>query len=323
MKIEKRGSGSYRVRKTYNKKTYTMTFAEKPTQKDIMAKLAALMENEGIGNDTMRSYINKYIDSKRNVLSPSTIITYERLINVMSDDFLKIRLDKLTQLDVQEEINRYAKDHSPKSVKSLHGFIASVLGLFRPQMVLRTSLPQTIQKDKYTPTSEDIKALLDYTQGTDDHIAFHLGVLSLRRGEICALELSDLEGNELHVHATMVWNRGWIKKESPKTDAGNRIVYLPPALADEIRSKGYFFPYSPNKLLEHLHKYQKELGLPQFKFHDLRHFFASYASTIMPESEAMALGGWKSDRIFKNIYREAYEDNKKKAANLFNQSLFS
>lgn len=323
MKVEKRPSGSYRVRKTYNKRTYTMTFPEKPTQKEIMTKLAELLEQEDIGSDNMRSFINKYIDSKRNVLSPSSILTYERLLNVISDDFLKIRLKDLTQLDVQEEINRYAEDHAPKSVKSLHGFLAAVIGLFRPQMILRTTLPQNIQKDRYTPTEDDIKAILKKAEGTEDHIAFQLGVLSLRRSEICALQMEDLKRNELHVHANMVWNKGWIRKESPKTDAGNRIIYLPPDLAKEIRKKGYFFKYSPNKLAEHLHKYQDELGIPRFRFHDLRHFFASYAASIMGESEAMSLGGWKSDHVFKRIYREAFEKNKKKAASQFNKSLFS
>ena len=322
MKIERLPSGTYRVRKTYNKRTYTLTFSDKPTQKEILSSFAELIENEDVGIETMRNYINKYIDSKRNVLSPSTIITYERFLNVISDDFLRIKLNKLTQIDVQKEINRYSKDHAPKSVKSLHGFLASVIGLFRPQMILRTTLPQNIQKDRYLPTEEDIKALLEHTKGTEDHVAIQLGILSLRRSEICALEMSDLKGNELHVHSNMVWNKKWIKKESPKTDAGNRIIYIPQTLSDEIREKGYFYKLSPNKLNDHLQKYQKELGLPKFRFHDLRHFFASYASTIMSESEAMALGGWASPEIFKKVYREAFEKNKKKAADKLNNSLF-
>ena len=261
MKIEKLPSGSYRVRKMYKKKTFTLIFPYKPTQKEVIVRMAEVIENAGIENYTMKYYSNKYIDSKRNVLSPSTILTYERLTNVISKEFLKKRLGELTQLDVQEEINRYSENHSPKSVKSLHGFIASVLGVYRPNMTLRTTLPQKIIKDRYLPSESDIKSILDKAKGTCDSVAFQLGILSLRRSEICALELEDLKGNELHIHSNMVYNEEneWVKKESPKTDASNRIVYLPESLVEEIHEQGYFFKYTPPKLNEHLHKYQKEL----------------------------------------------------------------
>ena len=187
---------------------------------------------------------------------------------------------------------------------------------------MNTTLPQRESKESYLPSEEDIKAILDAAKGTEDSIGFQLGVLSLRRGEVCALEMDDLKGNELHVHATMVWHNGWIRKETAKTDAGNRIVYLPQKLVDEINEKGYFFQYSPQKLNEHLQKLQKDLGIPKFNFHDLRHYFASYAATIMPEADAMALGGWASDYVFKQVYRESMQDKRKESAELLLKSLF-
>lgn len=322
MKIEKLPSGSYRVRKTYNGKTYTLTFSDRPSQKEILDRLWELSSDADISDGSMRFYIKKYIESKSNVLSPSSIVTYERFLNVLSKDFLQKELRTLTQFDVQEEINLYAKKHAPKTVKSLHGFIASVIGLFRPQMILRTTLPQKIESDRYLPTEQDIKAIIEAAKDTEDSIGIQLGVLSLRRSEVCALEMSDLNGNELHIHANMVWNKGWIKKESPKTDAGNRIVYLPDSLVEEIHNKGYFFKYSPNKLLDHLHKYQEALNIPRFRFHDLRHYFASYAATIMPEADAMALGGWRSDYVFKQIYRDSMKDKRKASAERFLKDVF-
>jgi hypothetical protein len=54
----------------------------------------------------------------------------------------------------------------------------------------------------------------------------------------------------------------------------------------------------------------------------MRHYFASYAATLMPESDAMALGGWKSDAIFKQVYRESMKDSRKKSAEKLNRKLF-
>ena len=323
MKLEKLPSGSYRATQMYKGKRYRVTFDHKPTDKEVTIALANKMQEVNVGErGTFEQYANEYIESRSNVLSPSSIITYERLINAISDEFKHKNLYDVSQPDVQKEINSYAVNHAPKSVRSLHGFISSVLGLYRPQFVLHTALPQKKPAEFYLPTQNDIKAILDNAKGTEDSIGFQLGVLSLRRGEICALEMSDLKGNELHIHSTMVWNKGWIKKETPKSDAGNRIVYLPSELVKEIRKRGYFFKYSPNKLNEHLHKHQDKLNIPSFRFHDLRHYFASYAATIMPESDAMALGGWKSDHVFKQVYRESMEEKRKKSAQKYLEDMF-
>lgn len=323
MRLEKLPSGSFRATQMYKGKRYRITFDHKPTAKEVNIAISEKLQDDEVEiRGSFEKAAREYIDNRRNVLSPSSVITYERLINAISKEFKNTNLYDVDQALVQREINLYAKSHAPKTVRALHGFISAVMGSYRPQMILRTTLPQKKPKESYLPTQDDIKAILDSAKGTEDSIGFQLGVLSLRRGEICALDLSDLKGNELHVHATMVWNKKWIKKEAPKTDAGNRIVYLPDSLVKEIKSKGYFFKYSANKLNDHLHKYQKELGIPRFRFHDLRHYFASYASTIMSEADAMALGGWKSDHIFKQVYRESMADKRKSAAEKYLKDMF-
>ena len=322
MKIEKRSTGSYRVRKMYKGETYTLTFDHKPAQAEVIEQLNSILNDNTTANGTFEAYAREYIRDRENVLSPSSIRTYNNLINSMTDDFKHLNIKRLDQADVQREINRYAQKHAPKTVRSYHGFISAILATYRPSMTLRTTLPQKKITERYLPSEEDIKAILDAAKGTEDSIGFQLGVMSLRCSEICALEMSDLIGNELHIHANMVRDKKWQRKETPKTDAGNRIIYLPDALVKEINEKGYFFKYTPNKLNLHLQKYQTELKIPKFRFHDLRHYFASYASTIMPESDAMALGGWKSDYVFKQVYRESMKEKRKESAQKYIDNMF-
>ncbi len=136
MKIEKRSSGSYRVRKMYKGKTYTLTFDGKPTQKEVVLKMAEKLEKaqENHKSMTFRTAAEKYIEAKRNVLSPSTIRGYNGILKQISESVLDESIYDVTAMDVQKEINRYSKEHSPKSVYNFHGFISAILGMFCPNL---------------------------------------------------------------------------------------------------------------------------------------------------------------------------------------------
>lgn len=321
MKLEKLSSGSYRYRKMVNGERIYITFDHKPSEREITLRLAERMTDNG-KKDTLRHCIADYISTRESILSPSSIRTYNNFKNIIGSNLLDKDIYCITQTDIQREINRYATDHSPKSVRSLHGFISSVLSVYRPQFVLRTSLPRNDVKPRFRPNTEQIKAILNATEGTALNVCIQLGILSLRRGEICALTLSDLDGNELHINKTMVYNKKWIVKETPKTEESNRTIIIPDALADEIRDRGYIFNLSPQKLNDHLHKVTDELGIPRFRFHDLRSYFASYASTLnIPEADIMKMGGWKSDFVFKRIYRESLDESYKESAKRISDSI--
>lgn len=75
------------------------------------------------------------IESKRNVLSPSTIREYCRILEHMPEKFLCLNVHDITQIDIQTEINRLAKELSPKTVRNRHGFISAVLGTYCPNLI--------------------------------------------------------------------------------------------------------------------------------------------------------------------------------------------
>ena len=142
MKIEKLTDNTYRVRKQYKGRTYAICFDHKPTQKEAMIRMTEKMQVETDGSKgKFEEYADKYIRSKENVLSPSTIGGYRKIIRCLSAEFKAKQLFDIQQIDIQNEINRYAVDHAPKSVRNLHGFISAVFAVFRPNMNISTTLP--------------------------------------------------------------------------------------------------------------------------------------------------------------------------------------
>ena len=323
MKLEQLPSGSYRVKKIVKGVTYRVTFDHKPTQKEITIALAERIQDEGVNKGTFYKYAREYIENKKGVVSPATIRTYNTKLDQLSDDFKNENIYELDSNKVQHEISIFALDHAPKTTKTLYGFISSVLTAYRPNLKLRVKLPQSIVKESYEPQNEDIKRILEHAQDTEYSIPFQLGILGCRRGEICAASIDDLEGNNLWIHRSKVYNGTWIVKESPKTDASNRILPLPESLANQIREQGYIYNNHPNALNKAIHRYQKQLGIPPFKFHALRSYFASYAHSLgVPDADIMALGGWETDTIMKKVYRKSMEESKKQSMDLITKNLF-
>ena len=303
--VEKLPSGTYRIRKQINGKRVSILFDHEPKQAEII-KAINEKADEIPKQGSFQSCAESYIKSKDMVISPSTIKGYTSILNALPKDFTKMELSKITQIDIQTVINDYAANHTPKTVRNVHGFISAVLRQFRPDMNIYTTLPQKREYEHYIPSEEDIIKILDATKDNPFyHIPFQLGIMGLRRSEVCALTIDDIDGNSLTINKAMVKdvNNQWVIK-STKTTAGTRKIYIPDALVSEIERYGKVFDGEPTSLLNGLNRYQDKLGIPRFRFHDLRVFFCSFAHyNGVSDQNIMSTGGWKSMSTMQRIYR--------------------
>lgn len=312
MSIEKLPSGSYRFKKMVHGKLIRHTFDHKPDDLEISLLIVEQSKAITLSDKIFYQAALEYIKSKENVLSPTTIKAYNSIVKNMSEDFKLLKLSDISNITVQKEVNDYSVNHSYKSTKNYYGFISSVLALFCPDLSLRITLPPKEVKRYIMPSNDDIKVLLKAVKGTKYSIPFQLGILGLRRSEVCALSIDDLNGNILTINKSKVkdLNNQWIIKPFTKTTDSTREILIPEPLADEIREKGYIYNGSPDTLGNKLRRIQRKEGLPLFPLHSLRHYFVSYCHFKgIPMSYVQKMGGWaKSSDVMRRVYQDTLED---------------
>lgn len=149
--------------------------------------------------------LEDYISSRENILSPCTIRDYRGIQRNYIPSLMNIKIDDITQDDIQKAINLEAVKLSPKTVRNIHGLISSALRIYRPSMALNTALPKKKRVELHIPSDAEVKILMNAVQGTELEIPVLLAAfVPMRRGEICALEHSDINGNVIHVCKNMV-----------------------------------------------------------------------------------------------------------------------
>lgn len=328
MYIEKRES-SYRVVQMFEGKKYSVTVDHKPSKAEALILINEKISVKSFAGEkkTFENAALEYVEAKKNVLSPRSVREYKLYPARLPKWFTELPVQAINQTDVQKCINDLAKDKAPKTVKSLHGFISSVLKMFRKDLVLKTTLPQKVKKDVYIPTKEEVNRILEYTLKNNPmfYAAIYLAAHGLRREEILALELTDLSAdNILTINKAIVQDEtnSWISKTTKTTDS-TRTVPIRADLGDFIRKQGYIYNGAPQSISNYLKRTENELGIPEFSLHKLRHYFASQLlSNNVPMADVKVLGGWKDDAVLKEVYAHAMksrteQDKRKLMENLF------
>ena len=196
-----------------------------------------------------------------------------------------------------------------------------------------TTIPKIEKKAKPVLLEEQIEQFMKVVE--DDlmwHDFFYTELMTgLRRGEICGLQWKDFdeEAGTLHVQRTIKFlNKSLIIGET-KTNEGNRKFVLPKSVADMFRERKktccteWIFPQqykpelpvNPATAYHALKRILAEAGLPDMRFHDLRHTFATHAASsgIDPRTLSGILGHTKASFTL-DTYTHVTTDMQKQAA---------
>lgn len=289
------------------KRTCEAMAAEWASNKEILAQSSTVM--------TLSDAMTEYIDQRVNIMSPRTIDDYRRYQKRYYDSIIDKRIDVISSSDLQGIVNTLAVDHSQKTVCNIYGFVHTVLTTYQKDRAFNVDLPKKQKVQRYIPTEEDIKKILDASAGTVMELPILLAVFGpMRRGEISALSVDDIDGNVVHVHRNAVKKAKdeWVIK-SPKSYAGDRYITYPDFVAAKFPKTDPVVAICPDTITKNFIILRKSLGLPEYRFHDLRHFSASFQlASGSDESTVMQRGGWGDARTLREVYQHVVEEKARK-----------
>lgn len=296
-------------------------------KKDAQAWLAVNPQDGP--NISLNEACERFLEVRSGTLSPSTWADYKHRVEYLRGvypDLFKLPIKavdtaRMQWLANELSVKKHAKSEKKTiSAKTVNGYISLLKTILRTYGIRidDVQLPQYQKPDLNIPETELVKRLLDSVAGTHLEVPVLLAALGpMRRGEICALKMEDIDfaNNIIHVREARVRSYdGTLVDKDPKTAAGNRDILFPAAVIQKIADQGYVTHCAPNTISGNFARHLKRHSLPPFRFHDLRHYAASFLLSLqIPPVYVKERGGWESDETMRR-YIHALEQKKNEFA---------
>ena len=191
---------------------------------------------------------------------------------------------------------------SPTTVRGVYNTLHHALktaveeGLLPVDPAASVTPPKVTHKAKTILNHEQLEILKSAVKRDEIWCDFFLTELTtgLRRGELCGLKWEDFDeaAGTLKICRTIRAKKGGgVGEGATKTYAGTRTILLPSSTDNLLRERKrsavtqWIFPdplrperpVSPGSAYRRLKAILEETGLPDLRFHDLRHTFATHA----------------------------------------------
>lgn len=321
-KAKKLPSGSYRCQAYIGtdengKRRYKSFTASTKKKAELMAAefVNSAKREEKINAKTFGEAMLEYNETKKKFISPSTYVGYESLRNTVLLELSQKPISEITEKTVQKYIDSITDRISPKTIMNRISYINSVLKYEKLQPIQDITRPKKKMAEIHIVTDTDMRKLLKATEGTELGLAIRLAAfIPARRSEICALNADDFHGNYVTINKAVVLNkdREWVLKD-PKSYSSYRTVQLPKEIIKLIPRSGKVISANPDKLYKQFKKMLDSLGM-DFRFHDLRHYGATFLHAQgIPDKYIMQRGGWSNVATLQNIYTHCLPETTDKA----------
>ena len=279
---------------------------------------------------TLGEWLDKWLNEHMAFsIRESTKQGYSRYIEYIKPHLGHKQVSAITTADVQKMYNKLkesgrVRNHptmghqlSDSMVRSIHMMLHEAMEYaMREHMILKnptegTTIPKAAEKEMQILNEAQIRTFMEAIK--QDEIwrdFFYLELMTgLREGEICALKWSDFDSEAGKLAVCRTLHKDGTTGET-KTYSGMRSIKLPKSAAEMLRERKktavseWIFPnpVKPERAVtgqaayNRLKKILKKCDLPNIRFHDLRHTFATQAIAggVDPKSLSHLLGHTKA-----------------------------
>ena len=310
---------------------------------------------------TLGEWLDRWLtDYKENTVRPGTLAGYRSCIeNYIKPQLGGKQVSLVTSQDVQKlyrklKENGRVREHprfgyalSDTTINRLHAIFHQAMedALHAHIIAKNPTVGATVPKASHAPkrvlTDKELDTFLDAVR--EDRIwgdFFYVELTTgLRRGEICGLMWQDFDARNgvLQVRRTL-HNRklGVDMLGKTKTRSGERTIVLPRSTAEILRRRKenaitqWIFPdpvrpelpLSPNCAYTHMKAILHKAGLPDIRFLDLRHTFATHAIASGVDAKTLSgILGHTNASFTLDIYTHITGDMQRAAAASIDRSI--
>ena len=280
---------------------------------------------------TVGDLVDAYINSRSNVISPTTLEGYRvirrnRFSDVMDKPFSSVESWQAVVNDEAAKVSKRKNEKvSPKTLHNAWNLLQSAFEAAHLTVDERITLPAKSMREHPFLLPEQIEPFLHAIYGQDCEMGALLGLHSLRRSESINLKRRDVDLDRGIIHvsgSTVVVTGAKIEREQNKTKDSTRVVPIVSkrlrALISEIEDPDApLVTIAPMTLYKQINRICAAAGLPLIGTHGLRHSFCALSYKVgLPEWATMRIGGWSSPDVvhkhyahFQALDAECYGEN--------------